>query len=51
MESLRDVTGVRVLSRYIVELTFETGEVKVLDLKPLLDVKGYARDEVADRPR
>jgi hypothetical protein len=37
MESLRDVTGVRVLSRYIVELTFETGEVKVLDLEPLLD--------------
>jgi len=25
MESLRDVTGVRVLARYIVELTFETG--------------------------
>jgi hypothetical protein len=37
MESLRDVTEVRVLSRYIVELTFETGKVKVLDLEPLLD--------------
>lgn len=30
------VTGVRVLARYIVELTFEDGAVKVLDLEPLL---------------
>lgn len=37
MEPLTDVVDVRVLSRYVVELTFETGEVKVLDLEPLLD--------------
>ncbi|MGH8887263.1 MAG: DUF2442 domain-containing protein [Egibacteraceae bacterium] len=36
MGPITDVTDVRVLSRYIVELTFETGEVKVLDLEPLL---------------
>lgn len=36
MEPITDVTDVRVLSRYIVELTFETGEVRVLDLEPLL---------------
>ncbi|MGH8901793.1 MAG: DUF2442 domain-containing protein [Egibacteraceae bacterium] len=36
MEPIVDVTSVRVLSRYVVELTFETGEVKVLDLEPLL---------------
>lgn len=30
------VTGVRVLARYIVELTFEDGAIKVLDLEPLL---------------
>jgi hypothetical protein len=30
------VTGVRVLSRYIVELTFEDGAVKVIDLEPRL---------------
>jgi len=27
---------VRVLSRYILELTFDTGEVKVLDVEPML---------------
>jgi hypothetical protein len=32
-----DVTDVRVLARYIVELTFETGEMKVMDLEPLLE--------------
>lgn len=37
MEPIVDVTGVRVLSRYVVELTFETGEVRVIDLEPLLD--------------
>ncbi|MPZ86575.1 MAG: DUF2442 domain-containing protein [Nitriliruptorales bacterium] len=36
MEPIIDVTDVRVLSRYVVELTFDTGEVKVLDLEPLL---------------
>ena len=30
------VTGVRVLSRYIVELGFEDGAVKVIDLEPRL---------------
>jgi hypothetical protein len=30
------VTGVRVLSRYILELTFEDGSVKVIDLEPRL---------------
>lgn len=30
------VTAVRVLSRYIVELSFEDGAVKVIDLEPLL---------------
>ena len=33
---LVSVTGVRVLARYVVELTFDTGEVKVLDLEPLM---------------
>lgn len=36
MEQLVDVTQVRILARYIVELTFETGEAKVIDLEPLL---------------
>lgn len=36
MEPIIDVPDVRVLSRSIVELTFETGEVKVIDLEPLL---------------
>lgn len=31
-----DVTSVRVLSRYIVELRFADGSVKVLDLEPFL---------------
>ena len=30
------VTGVRILGRYVLELTFDTGEVKVLDMEPLL---------------
>lgn len=37
MEAINDVTAVRVLSRYVVELTFETGEVRVLDLEEFLD--------------
>lgn len=37
MEPIVDVTRVRVLSRYIVELEFETGETKVVDLEPLLE--------------
>lgn len=31
-----DVTSVRVLSRYVVELGFADGEVRVIDLEPLL---------------
>lgn len=31
-----DVTSVRVLSRYVLELTFDTGEIKVIDVEPLL---------------
>lgn len=30
------VTDVRVLARYIVELTFDTGEIKVLDMEPFM---------------
>ncbi|MBW3578533.1 MAG: DUF2442 domain-containing protein [Actinobacteria bacterium] len=30
------VTGVKVLARYIVELTFEDGSTKVIDLEPHL---------------
>ena len=30
------VTHVRVLSRYVLELTFDTGERKVLDVEPML---------------
>ncbi len=37
MKPLNDVTAVRVLSRYVVELTFETGDVRVVDLEPFLD--------------
>lgn len=37
MEPIVDVTDVRVLSRYVVELTFETAEVRVIDLEPLLE--------------
>ena len=31
-----DVTGVRILARYVLELTFETGEVRMIDLEPML---------------
>lgn len=36
LEPLIDVTGVRVLARYVVELTFADGDVRVIDLEPLL---------------
>ena len=36
MDQAIDVTAARVLARYVVELTFETGETKVIDLEPLL---------------
>ncbi len=31
-----DVTGVRVLARYVAELTFADGAVRVIDLEPYL---------------
>lgn len=37
VEPIIDVSNVRVLARYIVELTFEPGEARVIDLEPLLD--------------
>lgn len=37
MEPIIDITDVRVLSRYIVELTFDSGDVRVIDLESLLD--------------
>lgn len=37
MEPINDVTAVRVLSRYMVELVFETDEVRVVDLESFLD--------------
>jgi hypothetical protein len=30
------VTAVRVLARYVLELTFDTGEVTVVDLEPMM---------------
>jgi len=33
---LIDVTDVRVLARYVVELTFADGSERVIDLEPLL---------------
>jgi hypothetical protein len=30
------VTAVKVLGRYVVELTFDTGEVNVVDLEPMM---------------
>ena len=30
------VTDVRVLGRYVLELTFDTGETKILDMEPLM---------------
>jgi hypothetical protein len=40
---LVSVTGARVLARYILELTFDTGEVKVLDVELLLWGKVFER--------
>jgi hypothetical protein len=36
VDQVVDVTAARVLARYVVELTFETGETRVIDLEPLL---------------
>ena len=36
MDQVIDVTAARALARYVVKLTFETGETKVIDLEPLL---------------
>jgi len=36
VDQVIDVTAARVLARYVVELTFETGEIRVIDLEPLL---------------
>lgn len=36
MGQVIDVTAARVLARYVVELTFETDETRVIDLEPLL---------------
>lgn len=39
---LVDVTGVRVLARYVVELTFDDGSVKVIDLEDWLRGPAFA---------
>lgn len=36
LEPLIEVTDVRVLARYVVELTFADGDVRVIDLEPML---------------
>lgn len=36
LEPLIDVTGVRVLARYVVELLFADSSARVIDLEPLL---------------
>lgn len=41
-EILVDVTAVRVLARYVVELTFDDGAVKVLDLEDWLTGPDFA---------
>lgn len=41
MEPVNDVVAVRVLSRYVVEFTFERGEVRVLDLEPFLEGEAF----------
>ena len=33
---LVSVIGVRVLGRYVLELAFDTGEVKIIDMEPLM---------------
>jgi hypothetical protein len=42
LQPIVDVVAVRVLSRYILELTFAGGEVKVIDLEPLLWGEAFA---------
>ena len=42
LQPIVDVVGVRVLSRYIVELTFADDEVKVIDLESLLWGEAFA---------
>jgi hypothetical protein len=37
-----DVTGVRVLARYVVELTFDDGSIKVIDLEDWLQGPAFA---------
>ena len=37
MEPINDVTAVHVLARYVVEFRSESGDVRVLDLEPLLN--------------
>ena len=46
---LVDVTGVRVLARYVVELTFDDGSVEVIDLEDRLRGPAFApvRDDYA----
>lgn len=39
---LVDVTGVRVLARYVVELTFDNGSVRVIDLEDWLRGPAFA---------
>jgi len=39
---LVDVTGVRVLARYVVEITFDDGSVKVIDLEDWLRGPAFA---------
>ena len=36
IRAIIDVIGVRVLGRYVVELRFADGEVRIIDLEPLL---------------
>ena len=37
-----DVTGVRVLARYVVELSFDDGSIKVIDLEDWLKGPAFA---------
>lgn len=39
---LVDVTGVRILARYVVELTFDDGSVRVIDLEDWLRGPAFA---------
>lgn len=46
MDHFKHVEAVRVLARYVVELTFAGGERRVIDLEPFLD--GPALDPLKD---